>query len=553
MADAPARPQEGTGPSKVTLYRNGSVYTAADPFATAMLVDGDTIAWVGSEQAAASIADSSMDIIDLRGALVAPGFVDSHAHLTETGIALDSLQLGGVRSARELLDAVAASGGDGAVLGHGWDESRWDNPTLPDAGELERAAAGRPVYLSRVDVHSALVSPSLIASAGLAELDGYAPGGHVKRQAHSAARQATRRLSSAALQEYQRRALDEAAANGYVALAEMGAPKISSVEDLRLAAGWNDAAGSRPAPEVLPYWGQLTPTAADAEALLAELGVRVRGFAGDLNIDGSIGSRTASLREPYADAPEESGTTYLSVADAAAHLAACSVLGIQGGFHVIGDAGLDAALQALEEAAAEVGEQRVRAAGHRFEHVEMADADAIARLAKYSVTVSAQPAFDAAWGGQGRLYEQRLGTRSRGMNPFASFYSAGVPICFGSDSPVTPLRPWSSVRACLEHHDAGQRISARAAFLGHTRAGWRAARYENPMAGQLVPGAPATFAVWEVDELMVQVADGRVQSWSTDPRARTPLLPALDTGTDPRCLQTVRNGLELFSAGALRA
>ncbi|MFP3461573.1 amidohydrolase family protein [Arthrobacter globiformis] len=553
MADAPAHPQEGTGPSKVTLYRNGSVYTAADPFATAMLVDGDTIAWVGSEQAATSIADSSMDIIDLHGALVAPGFVDSHAHLTETGVALDSLQLGGVRSARELLDAVAASGGNGAVLGHGWDESLWDDPTLPDAGELERAAAGRPVYLSRVDVHSALVSPSLVASAGLAELDGYAAGGHVKRQAHSAARQATRRLRSGALQEYQRRALDEAAANGYVALAEMGAPKISSIDDLRLAAGWNDAAGSRPAPEVLPYWGQLTTTAADAEALLAELGVRVRGFAGDLNIDGSIGSRTASLREPYADAPGETGATYLSVAEAAAHLAACSVLGIQGGFHVIGDAGLDAALQALEEAAAEVGEQRVRAAGHRFEHVEMADADAIARLAKYSVTVSAQPAFDAAWGGQGRLYEQRLGPRSRGMNPFAAFYSAGVPICFGSDTPVTPLRPWSSVRACLEHHDVDQRISARAAFLGHTRAGWRAARYENPMAGQLVPGAPATFAVWEVDELMVQVADNRVQSWSTDPRARTPLLPALDTGSDPRCLQTVRNGLELFSAEALRA
>lgn len=553
MADAPARPQEGTGPSKVTLYRNGSVYTAADPFATATLVDGDTVAWVGSEQAAASIADSSMDIIDLRGALVAPGFVDSHVHLTETGIALGSLPLGGVRSARELLDAVAASGGDGAVLGHGWDESRWDDPTLPDAGELERAAVGRPVYLSRVDAHSALVSRSLAASAGLEELDGYAPGGHVKRQAHTAARQATRRLPSAALQDYQRRALDEAAANGYVALAEMGAPKISSTDDLRLAAGWNDRPGSLPAPEVLPYWGELTPTAADAEALLAELGVRVRGFAGDLNIDGSIGSRTASLREPYTDAPGESGTAYLSVSEAAAHLAACSVLGIQGGFHVIGDAGLDAALQALEEAAAEVGEQRVRAAGHRFEHVEMADADAIARLAKYSVTVSVQPAFDAVWGGQGQLYEQRLGTRSRGMNPFASFYSAGVPICFGSDTPVTPLRPWSSVRACLEHHDAGQRISARAAFLGHTRAGWRAARYENPMAGQLVPGAPATFAVWEVDELMVQVADGRVQSWSTDPRARTPLLPALDTGADPRCLQTVRNGLELFSAEALRA
>ena len=94
---------------KVVLYRNGSVYTAADPFATAMLVDGDTVAWVGSEQAASSIADDNMEVIDLRGGLVAPGFVDSHVHLTETGIALDSLQLGNIRSARQLLDAVQSS------------------------------------------------------------------------------------------------------------------------------------------------------------------------------------------------------------------------------------------------------------------------------------------------------------------------------------------------------------------------------------------------------------------------------------------------------------
>lgn len=541
------------GPSTVTLYRNGSVYTAADPFATAMLVDGDTVAWVGSEQAATSIADSSMDVIDLRGALLAPGFVDSHAHLTETGIALDSLQLGGVRSARELLDAVAGAATAGPILGHGWDESLWEDPALPDPGELERAAAGRAVYLSRVDAHSALVSPSLAATARLDELDGFAASGHVKRQAHAAARQAARSLPAAALQGYQRRALEEAAANGYVALAEMAAPHIGSVLDLQLAAGWNTSAESGLAvPEVLPYWGQLVSSKAEAEALLTELGVPVRGLAGDLNIDGSIGSRTASLREPYADAPGERGATYLSTDEAAAHLAACSVLGIQGGFHVIGDAGLDAALDALEQAAAEVGEQRIRAAGHRFEHVEMADAEAIARLAKYAVTVSVQPAFDAAWGGPGKLYEQRLGARSQHMNPFGSFYSAGVPVCFGSDSPVTPLRPWATVRACLEHNNPAQRISARAAFLGHTRAGWRAAKHANPMAGQLVPGAPATFAVWEVEELMVQVADGRVQSWSTDPRARTPLLPALDTGSDPRCLQTVRDGLELHSSAGLR-
>jgi predicted amidohydrolase YtcJ len=540
---------------KVTLYRNGSVYTAADPFATAMLVDGDTVAWVGSEQAATSIADASMEVIDLQGALLAPGFVDSHVHLTETGIALESLQLGGVRSAAELLDAVAGfagSGADGTVLGHGWDETLWADPTLPSRDELDRAAGGRQVYLSRVDVHSALVSASLASASGLAGRDGYAADGQVKRAAHTAARLAARQLPGAALRGYQQAALTEAAANGYVALAEMAAPHIGGVEDLVLAAGWNaDAGPGQAVPEILPYWGELATSEEHARSILESLGVPVLGLAGDLNMDGSIGSRTAALRADYTDAPGERGSRYLSVEEAAVHLAACSLLGVQAGFHVIGDAGLDAALDALDRAAAEVGEQRVRAAGHRLEHVELADPDAIARLAKYSVTVSAQPAFDALWGGQDSLYARRLGPRHTAMNPFGSFYSAGVPVCFGSDSPVTALRPWSSVRACLEHHNTGERISARAAFLGHTRAGWRAARYRNPMAGQLVPGAPASFAVWEVEELMVQVADGRVQSWSTDPRARTPLLPALDTGSDPVCLQTVRDGVELYSNGSL--
>ncbi|MGO4227517.1 amidohydrolase [Arthrobacter sp. YAF34] len=561
MTDSPAAPRN------VTLYRNGSVYTAADPFATAMLVDGDTVAWVGSEQAATSIADASMNVIDLQGALLAPGFVDSHVHLTETGIALDGLQLGGVRSAAELLDAVAAYAGSassagGTVLGHGWDETTWAEPALPSREELERAAGGREVFLSRVDVHSALVSNSLVTAAGLEGMDGYAAGSQVKRGAHTAARLAARRLPAGTVHRYQRRALAEAAANGYVALAEMAAPHIGGVEDLRVAASWNGTAGGEPGsspadaaavPEILPYWGELSSSADHARSILDGLGVPVLGLAGDLNIDGSIGSRTASLRADYADAPGERGSQYLSVAEAAAHLAACSLLGIQAGFHVIGDAGLDAALDALDLAAAEVGEQRVRAAGHRLEHVELADSAAISRLARYSVTVSAQPIFDALWGGGDSLYQQRLGSRQQGMNAFASLYAAGVPICFGSDSPVTPLRPWSSVRACLEHTNTAERISARAAFLGHTRAGWRAARYRNPMAGQLVPGAPASFAVWEVEELMVQVADGRVQSWSTDPRARTPLLPALDTGNDPVCLQTVRDGQELYASGALGA
>ncbi|WP_307857535.1 amidohydrolase [Paenarthrobacter sp. DKR-5] len=532
------------------LYRNGSVYSAADPFATAMLVDGDTVAWVGSEQAASSLADSSMEVVDLDGALVTPGFVDSHVHITETGVALSSLDLSGAASLAQVLDLVAGAAArtSGTILGHGWDETRWPEGRPPTAEELDRASGGIAVFLSRVDVHSAVVSWSLADRLDLATMDGWLGKGQVVRDAHRRAAEAAHSFPPEERGSYQLAALRHAASRGYVALAEMGAPHVAPPEDLRMLVRWDsegETAGRLP--RVLPYWGQLVGSTEEARSLLAGLGAGVLGLAGDLNIDGSIGSRTALLRTPYADAPAEHGTRYLTVEQVTAHLAATSELGIQAGFHVIGDAGMDIAVEGLKAAAGQVGADKVRAAGHRLEHAEMADAGTIAALKEFAVTVSVQPMFDAAWGGTDGLYGKRLGTeRGPALNPVADYFAAGVPVCFGSDSPVTPLTPWASVRACVMHRTPAQRISARAAFLGHTRAGWRAARSRNPMEGQLVPGAPASFAVWEVEQLMVQVADERVQSWSTDPRARTPLLPALDTGTDPRCLQTVRDGVELY-------
>ena len=535
----------------LTLYRNGSVYSAADPFATAMLVDGDVVAWVGSEHAATSLLDSRMREVNLHGALVAPGFVDSHVHVTETGLALESMDLSAVRGARDVLDVVAAAarGTAGMVLGHGWDNSAWADGRLPTADELDRASGGREVYLARVDVHSALVSSSLAQRCALASLPGWDGDGLVSALAHTTARETARAVTPERRSELQQGALRHAAANGYVALAEMSAPHVGTVEDLRALMVLTAADAPEALPEVLPYWGQLVTSAEEAREVLAGLGVDVLGLAGDLNIDGSLGSRSALLRQPYADATDHQGHAQLTVEQVAGHFAATSLLGLTGGFHVIGDGAMDIAIAGLEQAARQVGIDAVRAAGHRLEHAEMVDAAAMAALAKHSVGVSVQPVFDALWGGGGGMYAQRLGAeRALALNPLARFYEAGVPAFFGSDSPVTALNPWASVRAALSHHEPTSRISARAAFIGHTRAGWRAAKSQNPFQGQLGAGAPASFAVWDVEQLMVQVADERVQSWSTDPRARTPLLPALDTGNDPRCLQTVHRGRELFAA-----
>ncbi|WP_051298444.1 amidohydrolase [Arthrobacter castelli] len=548
----PVSPQQSPQ-SRVTMYRNGSVYSAADPFATAMLVDGGTVAWVGTEQAAASIADSSMAVVDLEGSLVAPGFVDSHIHVTETGIADQTLDLAQMKSLAELLDAVAgaARSGDGMILGHGWDETQWPEGRAPTADELDRASGSRIVYLSRIDVHSAVVSGTLAADLSLANFDGWYGDGQVSGHALSEAREASRTFRPGERRQFQQRALSKAASAGYVALAEMSAPHVGAAEDLQLLMSYDGQAeadgGALRYPAILPYWGEAAADADDARRILSSVGVPVRGLAGDLNIDGSIGSRTALLRDDYSDQPGERGSAYLDTDLVASHFAATAELGIQGGFHVIGDAAMDIAVEALHKAAAQVGIDRVRAAHHRLEHAEMLSGAVIEQLAHFAVTASVQPVFDALWG-KDDLYHRRLGpARAGAMNPFASMLSAGVPLTIGTDAPVTELDPWAAVRACLQHSNPDQRISARAAFLAHTRAGWRAAGAHDPLAGQLVPGAPATFAVWDVDELMVQAPDERVQSWSTDPRAGTPLLPALDDGQRPVCLQTVRDGWELYS------
>ncbi|GMA89312.1 hypothetical protein GCM10025868_45620 [Angustibacter aerolatus] len=293
-------------------------------------------------------------------------------------------------------------------------------------------------------------------------------------------------------------------------------------------------------------------TADEARAVVERLvlpgGVRLRGLAGDLCADGSIGSRTAALRAPYADAPEHRGHAYLTAEQVRDHVVACTEAGLQAGFHVIGDAGVDAVVAGLQAAADRLGEGAVRRARHRLEHVEMVDAEAVAALARLGVHASVQPVFDAWWGGPEGLYAERLGAeRAEGMNPFAALAAAGVPLALGSDSPVTPFDPWAAVRACAFHRTATSRTSARAGFTAHTRGGWRAARDDE--RGVLVPGSDATFAVWQGGDLVVQAPDDRIQAWSTDPRSGTQGLPDLTPGVPlPRCLQTVVRGRTVHQA-----
>ncbi|MFE7212126.1 amidohydrolase [Streptomyces sp. NPDC057611] len=521
---------------RTVLLRRGEVHSPADPFATAMVVEAGQVAWVGSEGAADAFADGVDEVVDLDGALVTPAFTDAHVHTTATGLALTGLDLSDAPSLEAALarvrDFAAARPDDRVLLGHGWDAARWPGGRPPARAELDEATGGRPLYLSRIDVHSAVVTTALLDL--VPEIHGPVDG-PLTADAHHAVRAAAfAAVTPAQRAEAQRAALSRAASLGIGSVHECGGPRISSEDDftglLRLAA-------EEPGPRVVGYWAEQDVDKA------RRLGAA--GAAGDLFVDGSIGSHTACLHARYTDAAH-TGTAYLDAAAVAAHVAACTEAGLQAGFHAIGDAAVTAVVDGVRAAAEKVGLARVRAARHRVEHAEMLTPETVAAFAELALTASVQPAFDALWGGEEGMYAQRLGVeRARTLNPFAALLRAGVPLAFGSDSPVTPLDPWGTVRAAAFHRTPEHRVSVRAAFTAHTRGGWRAVGRDD--AGVLVPGAPADYAVWRTGDLVVQAPDDRVARWSTDPRSGTPGLPDLTPGGDlPVCLRTVVGGRTVF-------
>jgi predicted amidohydrolase YtcJ len=509
-----------------TLFRGGRVYSPADPRATALLVTDDRVGWLG----ATADAPAADHVVELAGALVTPAFVDAHVHATDTGITLAGLDLTATRSPAEVLDAVAAFATglatDAVILGHGWDDSTWPVPVPPSAAELDRAGGGRLVYLSQASIHSALCSTALLAAtAEIAAAPGYDESGWLRREAHHAVRS----LAFGSVTAGQRRAaqlgtLAKAASLGIAALHECGGPGTSNENDFTGLLALGGAAQGRP--EVYGYWGELM-----AAAKARELGAI--GAGGDLFADGALGSQTAHLREPYLDAASPTrGHGYLSAEEVGAHVIDCARHGVQGGFHAIGDEAITTVLAGFRIASKAIGRDALRAGRHRIEHVEIVDKAIIGGLVEFGIVASMQPAFDRLWGGEHQMYASRLGVeRSLASNPMGAMHGVGVALAFGSDSPVTPLDPWGSVRAAMTHFNPMYRMSARASFAAHTRGGWRAVHRDD---GVLAPGAVATFAVWE-----------------SPAGPGTQGLPALEPDVPlPVCRRTVLRGRTIFQEDA---
>jgi predicted amidohydrolase YtcJ len=484
-----------------TLYRAAEVHTLSYP-ATGdwLLVDGRHVQRVGSGD-----PPEADRLVELPGATIVPGFVDTHVHLTSTGLSISNADVQAVRSARELLELVRgrAAIADAAVIMQGYDESTWDDPVLPDIQELD-AASSLPLVIRRIDGHVALANNAAIAQAQLTNDAGALrdDAGFTGRITRSAVerlnRWAWQALSDNEVQELQLQAAALAASRGVTFVHEMSMPHDSGMRDLQV---------------FMAHRGSL-PT--DSVAIVATMDIPqvidlgLGSIGGDLPVDGSIGARTASLMAPYAD-DEGTGAVYYSDDELAEFFHDGHSAGLQVGVHAIGDRAIEQVISTWErvyQALDSRQRRHFRARRHRVEHFEMASSDQIERAAILGLGVSVQPAFDLRWAGPGGLYEVGLGPeRAAGMNPFRAMIERGIELGAGSDTPITPLDPMLALVAMQRHHDPSQRLSRAAAIQVHTIGGARLA-HMGEKKGALGPGMHADFAVFEVDPFAEDEIEG---------------------------------------------
>ena len=474
-----------------TIFVNGRIRTVADDSDHDwLLVEDDEIAGLGSFDDAPA-ADR---IVDLEGGTLIPAFCDAHVHLPATGLQAAGMDFRGETSAAAIMDAFAARArAGGAILYGGNFEDPLDRPLT--SADMDAAVGDEPALLSRADMHSCVVSSNLLASLPLDGVEGVdlddsgSPTGYLREQA---AAEAWRWFDANLPPEKQREAVltavDLAYSKGIGRVHEMFVVEWRGWDSLEVFAD----TVSEVALHVSPFIGTM-----DVDRVKE---TRLPRIGGDLFLDGSFGSHTAWLSEPYSSAPPSgshaTGISYRDPDDLFEFFMAAQDAGLMTGVHAIGDAAIEQAISTWERVAAKVGIDAVRGLGHRIEHFECASDDHIARAAALDLGASVQPAFDRYWGGTDGLYSERIGwERASGMNRFKTMLDRGMVVGAGSDSTVTPLDPFLQMAALREHNVLEERLGPRVALMLHTYGGQALMRgVSAAKLGALEPGRRADLA-----------------------------------------------------------
>ncbi|ELY42721.1 amidohydrolase [Natronorubrum tibetense] len=509
------------------IVTNAEVHTLTDPDTVHEAVavrDGDIVR-LGDADELAFLEGVETDVLDCEGRVVLPGFIDAHTHMEQLGQHLVHADLSSADSAESCVDLLRrqaeADPGREHVLGFGYDESSWDGSrTKPlTREELDRVSEERPVVALRVDLHTVSLNTAALEAFAddlpdddLRYADGEPTGVAVEdaaeavRSALTAGREEMREVLTAAME----RAVELGVTGVHDKVRGSRAPQVYR----ELAA--DDALPLRVR---IDYWSDHLESLVDVGLPTNAGSDRVRTGAIKSFSDGSFGSRTARVREPYADAEtaEEAsedarGQWVVDPDELASVTERASDEAFQICVHAIGDEAIEETLSLLEET------PNAATARHRIEHAELVTDDHLERMAEAGIVASMQPNFHR-WADEGGLYDQRLGRERRNRtNRLRRVLEADVPLAFGSD--CMPLDPLLGIQYAVNAGTEAQRLSVTEALRAYTR-GAAYAGFDEDRLGTLEVGKRADLVVLEaspwdhserIDEIDVAttVVDGEI-------------------------------------------
>jgi len=485
---------------------NAKVYTlrSDDKRAEAVGVNGRRISLVGSNKDVRARIGRATRVIDAKGKVVLPGFIDSHCHLAALGICLTQPDLSEAGSKDEVLEIIKEAAKEKAEgewivvdFAHGWQESKWkgDREYIRKE-EIDRVVPNNPVVLTRIDGHCCSVNSRALEILNIPagtpgyEMENGEPTGVLKEQAMEMLDQVPEihGAFTASVEELVK-GLKLATRRAH----ELG---VTSVHDLYVGSKEIQAYRELKDTGELKIRVSLSPRVEYLdEVIKSGLGVgfrddKLRLGAVKILADGSTGARTAALVEPYSDAPQERGLLTWPQEELESMVLKAHENGIQLAIHAIGDRAIELVLDCFEKANQKAGERDLR---HRIEHFSMASRDQIERAARLNIVASMQPNWVGGWGLPGSEDEARLGTdRLRRMNPFAWVKEAGVKLAFGSD--CMPFSPLYGIHWAVNAPFPSQRISVEEAFKAYT-AGGAYASFEENYKGTIEEGKLADLII----------------------------------------------------------
>jgi predicted amidohydrolase YtcJ len=520
-------------PKADLIFTHGNVYTGvvdtaaslgAGKRAEALAVRGDQILAVGTRDEIMKLKGPDTKIVDLNGHFVMPGFNDAHLHLASAGLEKMNVDLVGAKTLDEFRDRLrakcdAAEPGDW-VVGEGWDETLWPVKVLPTRWDLDEVSGQHPVFLERIDGHIGVANTRALQLASVTVASRDPDGGKIDRDDSGTPNGILREKAQEAVQavipkpahDKRRRAIE-------LALADLASHGVTSAQDY--SPEWENFQIY----EELEHEGKLTARISEwltFDDSMEDLNSKrsshpvsdnmlrtgmLKGF-----MDGSLGSKTAALLEPYSDDPKNSGLPQYDAAKLNAMTKERVLAGYQVGFHAIGDKGVQMALDAYAEAEKAAKEGKVKAADGgngndyrlRIEHAQVTTPQQILRFKDLKVIASMQPSHlltDMNWA------ESRLGPkRAEHSYAWAEFLRRGVVVAFGTDYPVEPVTPFRGIYAALtrmsedgkKSYYPAQKLNVEQVIAAYTT-GSAFAEFAEKQKGKLEPGMLADFVVLDQD------------------------------------------------------